>query len=253
MKNVNDFLFTNDTNDSDYSTILDREQKILDVMVGQIKVNVIKQSNDSDEAEQNLTILEIHGIEITNVNDSELKTIKDNLRSVNSKFKNAWKVVNIKTQKRYDAFVEKEKIKNTKLLWHGTRNENVFSILSSGLLLRPNAVITGAMFGAAIYSAKKATKSLGYTSLSVSYWANGREATGFMLLFDTALGNSHKVYSFKSEYQTLDYNKLQKFSKNNDIIHSLHACSSKGMLRNDELMVYKEEQMTVKYLVELSN
>ena len=63
--------------------------------------------------------------------------------------------------------------KNKKLLWHGSRNENWMSIISNGLILNPNAVITGKMFGQGIYFAPKSRKSFGYTSYDGSYWARG--------------------------------------------------------------------------------
>ena len=33
----------------------------------------------------------------------------------------------------------------------------------------------------------------------------------------------------------------------------LHAHAGHGMLRNDEIVVYKEEQLTIKYLIEIGN
>lgn len=51
------------------------------------------------------------------------------------------------------------------MLWHGTKNENLMSILLKGLKIKPpNARHTGSMFGEAIYFADKLTKSLNYSS-----------------------------------------------------------------------------------------
>ena len=67
-----------------------------------------------------------------------------------------------------------------KFLWHGSKNENWLNILGTGLKLNPNATITGKMFGKGIYFAPSATKSAGYTSMTGSYWANGRSNRAFM-------------------------------------------------------------------------
>ena len=47
------------------------------------------------------------------------------------------------------------------MLWHGTKNENLMSILLKGLMIKPpNADQTGSLFGNAIYFADMFTKSL---------------------------------------------------------------------------------------------
>lgn len=142
----------------------------------------------------------------------------------------------------------KKHISKTKLLWHGSRNENWWSIINTGLVLRPtNAVITGKMFGFGIYYAPKARKSLGYTSLSGSYWARGNSNSAFMALMDVAYGKPYDVHSFDSKYYDFNYERLQKTCPGANCLHA-HAGS---MLRNDEIIVYKEDQCTIKYLVEL--
>ena len=151
----------------------------------------------------------------------------------------------------FDKFIEDNNINNTKLLFHGSRSENFWSIIKTGLVLRPtNAVITGKMFGYGCYYAPKCAKSIGYTSLSGSYWARGGNNTAYMALFDVAYGTPYDVYNFDSKYYNLDYNKLQQFKPG---ANCLHAHADKGMLRNDEIVVYKEDQMTIKYLIEIGN
>ena len=167
------------------------------------------------------------------------------------KFKKAWRVTNVKTQKRFDQFVVDNDIKDTKLLFHGSRSENFWSIIKNGLVLRPtNAVITGKMFGYGCYYAPKCAKSIGYTSLSGSYWARGGNNTAYMALFDVAYGTPYDVYNFDSKYYNLNYEKLQQFKPG---ANCLHAHADKGMLRNDEIVVYKEDQMTIKYLIEIGH
>ena len=105
------------------------------------------------------------------------------------------------------------------------------------------------MFGYGIYYAPKAQKSLGYTSLHGSYWANGNSKSAFMSLMEVAYGKPYDVYSFDRRYYDFNYERLQKVCPGANCLHA-HAGS---MLRNDEIIVYKEEQCTIRYLVELKN
>lgn len=249
MSNVNSYLAKNK---NDFARIIKDEQDLLDVMRGQVVTNITREdSEDVEENEtpiQNETILEAMGLTFEPVTDVEIEMIKSKLGDCNDKFYQAWRVTNQKTQKRFDNFVEKEYIKECKLFWHGSRNENWWSIINTGLVLRPtNAIITGKMFGYGIYYAPKARKSLGYTSLSGSYWARGNSNSAFMALMEVAYGKPYDVYSFSSEYYDFNYDKLQKKSPGANCLHA-HAGN---MLRNDEVIVYKEDQSTIKYLVEL--
>jgi len=235
----------------EFGVIIEREQDLLDVMKGQVSQHVMSKATDKNNETTHTpkeTILEALGLEFKLVNDKDIEIIKDSLGNIKDRFHRAWKVVNVKTQKAFDGFVKDNKIKNTKLLWHGSRNENWWSIIGAGLVLRPNAVITGKMFGYGIYYAPNPKKSLGYTSLQGSYWARGSSSSAFMGLYDVAYGKAYDVHDFNSRYYDLNYEKLQKMSHGSNC---LHAHADKGMLRNDEIIIYKEEQCTIKYLVEL--
>ena len=233
---------------SDFSDIIQKEQDLLDVMKGQVVQKQIVEEKSENESQADVTILEQMGLEFEECDRNDVAIIKSSLGSCADKFYKAWRVKNLKTQKRYDDFVKENNITNTKLLFHGSRNENWWSIINSGLVLKPtNAVITGKMFGYGIYYAPKARKSLGYTSLSGSYWAKGSSNSGFMALMDVAYGKPYDVYSFDSKYYSFDYNKLQNACPGANCLHAHEG----SMLRNDEIIVYKEEQCTIKYLIEL--
>lgn len=247
MGNVRDYL-ANIT--EDFAKIISTEQDLLDVMRGQIyvKPDVIESTNEPKKGQ---TILEELGLEFEEVTNDDIALIKALMNESAGKFRKAWRVKNIKTQKRFDKFVEDNNIKDTRLLFHGSRSENFWSIIKTGMVLRPtNAVITGKMFGYGCYYAPKCAKSVGYTSLSGSYWAHGGNNTAYMALFDVAYGTPYDVYNFDSKYYNLDYDKLQQFKKG---ANCLHAHADRGMLRNDEIVVYKEDQMTIKYLIEIGN
>lgn len=246
MSNVSSYL-ANSPND--YPKIIQIEQDLLDVMKGQVVQKQIENNNeDDDTVKEPITILEAMGLEFGECNADDISKIKSALGICRDKFYQAWKVKNIRTSERFDEFINKENIFNTKLLWHGSRNENWWSIINSGLVLKPtNAVITGKMFGYGIYYAPKAQKSLGYTSLHGSYWAGGNANSAFMALMEVAYGKPYDVHSFDSKYYDFNYEKLQKVCPEANCLHA-HAGS---MLRNDEIIVYKEEQCTIRYLVEL--
>jgi len=247
MKKVKDNLATKVES---FGEIIQKEQDLLDVMRGQVvQQSAVKNEEETDAIEpiNNQTILDVMGLQFEEITQEEKDLIKKTLGSIGDKFYRAWKVVNVKTQEKYDTYIKENKIKNTKLLWHGSRNENWWSIINTGLVLRPSAVITGKMFGHGIYFAPKAQKSLGYTSLHGSYWAGGNSNSAFMSLYDTAYGKPYDVHSFDNKYHNFNYEQLQK---NCPGAHCLHAHEG-NMLRNDEIIVYKEDQLTIKYLVEL--
>lgn len=248
MSNVKYYLAN--TKD-DFAKIIGKEQDLLDVMRGQVvQHQVIDETEQEITKKYDCTILEQLGLEFEECDNNDIATIKAVLGSCADKFHKAWRVKNLKTQKRYDEFVKANNIKDTKLLFHGSRNENWWSIINSGLMLKPtNAVITGKMFGYGIYYAPKARKSLGYTSLSGSYWARGNSSSGFMALMDVAYGKPYDVYSFDSKYYNFNYELLQRTFPGANCLHAHEG----SMLRNDEIIVYKEEQCTIHYLIELKN
>lgn len=233
----------------DIEKIIKREQDLLDVLRGQIYIPN-KTNSTSEENTSGINLGDL-GLVIEEATDEDIYQIKRHMGSCADKFKKAYRVINKETQEKFDKFVKDNNIVTKKLLFHGSRNENFWSILKLGLKLRPaNAVITGKMFGYGIYFAPKCSKSIGYTSLRGSYWASGNSNKAYMAIFNVAYGNPYDVYDFNSKYYDLSYDKLQSFKTG---ATCLHAHSDKGMLRNDEIVVYKEEQVTIKYLVEIGN
>lgn len=247
MGNVNDYLAKSTDK---FSEIMSHEQDLLDVMKGQVVQITVTSDDENEDSTSNQTILEAMGLEFSEVSDAEIEHIKDLLGDSKNKFSRAWKVINKKTQERFDKFVKDEGITELKELWHGSRNENWWSIINTGLVLRPvNAIITGKMFGIGTYFAPRAKKSIGYTSLRGSYWASGSSNKAYMAVMEVAYGKPYDVYSFNSKYYSLNYNKLQEYCPGANSLHA-HAGS---MLQNDEIVIYKEEQCTIKYLVEITN
>ena len=138
---------------------------------------------------------------------------------------------------------------DTKLLYHGSRNENFLSILQTGLKIRPKGVqTTGSMFGDGIYAANKARKSIGYTSLRGSYWASGHSNRAYLAIFEFATGKEWKVLhnaSWSSWMGRIDEKQVKSKGFN-----SVFA-EGGADLRNDEYIVYNSNQATIRYLIEL--
>lgn len=250
MKNVNDFLATST---DDFSDIISKEQDLLDVMAGQVYVHTATQEAEKEDSVNEKTILETMGITFEPVTEEEKAHIKTLLGSIAPRFINAWKVKNLKTQEKFDKYLkELGGNKEVRELWHGSRNENWWSIITNGLVLRPtNAIINGKMFGYGLYFAPKAAKSIGYTSTYGARWTSGGSNSGFLSIYDIIYGDPYiinKNYYTYSGLNTLNFESLQTRQKGADCLHALKDVTG---LREDEIIVYKEEQATIKYLVEV--
>jgi poly [ADP-ribose] polymerase len=244
MSRVSDYLISPSDNKKHIDHLIATEQATLDVMKGQVHVNQAKQDNT---AEDPTTILDAMGLDIQIATPDDVEIIKRELGQINNNYRRAFQVINKRTQKRFDKFRE-GKTDNRKLFWHGSRNENWWSILDGGLVLRPtNAVITGKMFGYGLYFADKAKKSYGYTSCRGSYWARGSSSKGFMSLYDVYLGRTLTKKRHESWMYDLTDEKL-KARGNYDSLSALGGAD----LYNNEFIVYNEKQCTVKYLVEVA-
>jgi poly [ADP-ribose] polymerase len=262
MDNVKNHLFDDITDDNRLSIaqrLIDNEQSALDTMAGQVEL--LKQQREAAkkaaeaEAEgkkeevSEITILDQMGLTIEVENDTEtLELIKKLMGPNVNQMKRVFKVVNKKTQLRFDKHMDKVEVKKKRFYWHGSRNENWFNILQTGLLIRPSgAVHTGSMFGDGIYFADKAQKSIGYTSLRGSYWAHGGDNKAFLALFDVHLGKQKEILHHNSSCYSLSKKVLDK--------EGFDSVFAKGGadLRNNEYIVYDSAQCTVSHLIEISN
>lgn len=153
---------------------------------------------------------------------------------------NIYRVIPGKQQKRFNKYIQEKGIHNVRQLWHGSRNENWLSIAKNGLLLNPNAVITGKMFGNGIYFATSSMKSWNYTSYRGTTWAGGTDDVGFMGLYAVAYGTPYDVSS-SYHFTKAELNRLHA-----DCVHA-HAGTA---LRNDEIIFFDENAMVLNYIVE---
>lgn len=125
---------------------------------------------------------------------------------------------------------------NLKEVWHGSGESNILSILKTGLFCSPpsTAAIAGKAFGNGVYGSETASKSLGYT---LGRWGQGRGGNGWLFICDFEMGNP--------------YFTKQTFSKLPSGYDSCWALPKNTSFLNDELIVYSEKQIRIKYLLEV--
>lgn len=256
MTKVNDYLLKYaDANDA--AKIVDREQKLYDVLLANFQTQQAaaasaSQSNQSTSTE---TILEKFGLECQVVDDqAKVKEIKDTLGDVASKVKRVFVVVNKHTQDKYKTFMAANSNCKTSLFFHGSKNENFWSILKNGLQLNPKATVTGKMLGNGIYFAPSASKSYGYVSLSGTRWAHGTSNIGYMAVFAVAIDKDN-MYTLDASSRTsqvsgMDWDKLQKVQPGATCTYAKKGAF--GWLLADELCIYREDQCTIRYIIELT-
>ncbi|CEG48226.1 poly polymerase catalytic domain containing protein [Plasmopara halstedii] len=158
-----------------------------------------------------------------------------------------------------------QSITNHKLLWHGSRLSNVMGILSKGLRVAPaEAPNNGYMFGKGIYFADSVSKSANYC------WTTPENPQGVLILAEVALGVLYKA----QKAEDLTYTALKK-NKRCDSTHGvgrmvaseedhvtmadgvvvptgkLLPSNSCGPLLYNEFIVYRKEQVKLRYLVNL--
>lgn len=130
------------------------------------------------------------------------------------------------------------KLGNVMEVFHGTSEANVLSILKSGLKVSPpsTAYIAGKMFGNGTYGAINSSKSIGY---SMGRWGGANSDYGYLFVADFAMG--------KIQYPNT-YGGGNFPSHGHD---SVWAKAQNTGLHNDELIVYKNNQCKIKYLLEI--
>lgn len=255
MSHVDAFIIAGNVNLNDQEAtavrmarIIDNERSLLDIMRTKVVQNTVTAKTPNDST----ATLKALGLEITPCTDKDIALIRKELGSVAPRLCGAWCVKNIRTHEAFEKFKRDHRGSYqrfpSKLLWHGSRNENWWSIINSGLKLSPqNAVITGKMFGRGIYFAPKAQKSVGYTSVPDAYWNNCHASNGFLALYATAYGKAWDVDTNREFTSQFDWNDLQRKCPG---AHCVHAHAGKS-LRNDEIIFYNESQCTIKYIVKI--
>ena len=126
-------------------------------------------------------------------------------------------------------------------LFHGTKISNLLSILKSGLLMpkqSPGAV-TGYMFGQGLYFSDQSTKSLNYCD--GMYWNNSKKQDRiYMFIADIAMGN------YKVPSGSISKNPPKGYD-------SYWAKPGKSGIQNNEMIIFNNNQIKLKYILEIKN
>lgn len=218
---------------SDFQKIIDREDSLILTMKSSMTYNSTSINSQGYEAGYISDT-------VKTATDAQREVVMKHLpRDLRDKVLYIYRVIPEKKSKQYKAYCEKNDIHRTKLLWHGSRNENWLSIISTSLSLNPNAVITGKMFGNGIYFAPDAHKSWGYTSSRSAYWTRENSSYAIMGLYETAYGkplDCERAYPYSDNYVR---------SRGYDCVHAHKGAS----LYRDEIIYYNEDAMCLQYLV----
>lgn len=213
-----------------------KESDVLDALANSVEL-AMKPKDDG----KSTTLEQVFNLNMSLVSDKSLiKKLEDwytktNLAMhhyQNIKIKNVYEVDIVDYNKNFNGN------KNITEVWHGSGQSNILSILKSGLFCSPpsTAAIAGKMFGNGVYGSKTSSKSLGY---SMGRWGQGKGESGWLFVCDFAMGNA---------YYPTQRGGLTKIPDGYD---SCWALPEKTGLYNDELIVYNESKIKIKYLLEV--
>lgn len=226
--------------EKDFSSIILRENELLNIMKGEVKLNLL------NETYKNKTILDALEIEIEPVTEKEEDEILSHLHyDTRMLYKAGYKIINRKSEKKFQEYCENEMITNIQYLYHGSRNENFWNIISNGLYLNPIAPINGKMFGKGIYFANLSKKSVKYTSLKGALYTGWTSNTGFLSIFKVAVGKSLDIYEWSPDMSQYTEKTIKETGNN-----SVFAHKGKSLI-NDEIVIYNEAAASIQYLIEL--
>lgn len=244
MKHVQDYLVHDK---SDLQKVLKREYDLLDIMAARAT------GGKSGAMNQSMTILEHLGLTIDPIRSgSKTETqIKKFMGTESSdKFVRAFRVRNKYTDDRFYKFMKENDYseEDVHYLYHGSRNENWYGLMKAGPLLAPKNVVTnGKAFGNGIYFANRAKKSMGYSSLRGSYWTHGTAPKGFLAVYKV-LFKDPKFVQTSGQYSLRDIRPHDAvFAKKGITINSIGT-----ELVNDEIIIFREDQATLQYILEIS-
>jgi|GEM_PF-2580884 len=199
------------------------------------------ESEESKRAQEKVDLLKIlpllsFTLEKADMDSSELQLIFDELaksRHVKDYLVNreTLKVYAVHSERQDNAFNPDEL--ETRLFAHGTRNRNILSILEHGIETSPQTIATGSSLGVGAYFAKM-------TEIGKS----AQYSDDFLILAEVAVGKR------KYTDQVKDYR--QEILSTGTPYQSLHYLGGQySSFSYDEIVVYTNAQIRVKYLVHL--
>lgn len=238
--------------EADFEKIINHETEMLNNVRG---AAIQTKPTGRDDNGTSKTVLSAYGLDIRPVTYKEEDQITAHLgvdydgRSVENRYVKAFAVENKQTRAAYEAYKSQHGMsgRDVRLFYHGSKVENWYSIVKTGLSLNPNATVTGKMFGQGLYFAPETRKALNYMDVKGSHWNSGQRETGYCAVYAVALGNCYqpnRILGSNFHSYDLPSGKNSVFaSKKNPNLN----------LKNDEYIVYDQSACTIKYLLEMSS
>lgn len=155
----------NDTNSSEEPKLFNCEiKKVTDEKVIDKIKKLYQKTHQSIHACRNLKVKTVYEITI------------DSMKTAYENTKTEWEKL--------------DKELNEQELWHGTKKQNIISIMKNGMIIPPaNAShCTGRMFGNLLYFSDQSTKSLNY---AYGWWSGTRDNNCYMFLNKVLMGKSY--------------------------------------------------------------
>ena len=235
-RNVKDFI-NNKFGDNE---VIEEQFDLLESLKVSLQcISDVSDDKESEEILESVFDVSIEILEDTNEYDRLSNGFYDSKKGMHGyddvKVANIYKIV----IKHMDDQFDSQSWGNIQEFYHGTGIANCLSILKSGLQVAPpsSAKIAGKAFGNGTYGANCASKSLGY---SLGRWGQGRSNDGaWLFICDFAMGETEFVRHTGSHYPNKGY-------------HSVSALSMNTSFHNDEFIVYHNDQVNIKYLIECS-
>jgi poly [ADP-ribose] polymerase len=235
MRKVQDYLLPNIS----LNKLVEQEQDKLDALASQVIEDVNSDIETCDKQPIVNTIASTLNISIQVIKDYP-NDISYITKQLGSRIKGLFKVDIDKHKQKYYNYLEsnnKDITKGHRHLIHGTRCSSVIPIIEQGLKIRPsgNFNFSGKIYGDGNYFSEVTSKSLGYT---------GYDNDKVLLIYKVFVGNP---YVYKGWYRgnsfELTYDQLKQRGYDSTFVEA-----GNGLL-NSEIIVYREEQCYLEYIV----
>lgn len=230
MQDVRAYLVRDD---KELSGLIAKEQDVLDSLSSSVVTNVVESGQVFEES---------FGIEMEEVDcPQSIRDLVTKTKSYGADIYKVYKVIHKIGQEQFDTWLNVQDNKSVELLFHGTRNPNVFNILKSGLLIRPTNAISfaGSAYGDGVYHSAHFQKSLGYT---------GYDSDKIFFIQSVHMGNSYTYSGWYRDGKDIGRNEMNYPSLKKKGYDSLFVKAGDGLL-NSEYIVYNSQQTVSSYLL----
>jgi len=235
MRKVQDYLLPNIS----LNKLVEQEQDKLDALASQVIEDISNNVEDCNEKPVINSIASSLNITIDIVKDYP-SNITYITKQLGNKIRALFKVDIERHKNKYYNYLEannKDISSGHRYLIHGTRCSSVIPIIEQGMKIRPsgNYHFSGKVYGDGIYFSEVTSKSLGYT---------GYDNDKVLLIYKVYVGTP---YIYKGWYTGNDFN-LSFNELNKRGYDSTFVEAGNGLL-NSEIIIYKEEQCYLEYII----